>query len=37
MLKKMCPRLHKNTIAAMTGYTYPKLHKGKEYNAKFVL
>ena len=31
----MCPRLHKNTIAAMTGYTYPKLHKGKEWYVDF--
>ncbi len=35
MLKKMCSKFLSGKVSELVGYTYPKLHKGKEWYVDF--
>ena len=35
MLKKMCPKFLTGKVSGLVGYTYPTLHKGKDWYVDF--
>lgn len=35
MLKKTCSKIQGSNVFKLVGYTYPKLHKGKEWYVDF--
>ena len=35
MLKKMCANFLSGNVSELVGYTYPKLHKGKDWYVDF--